>query len=247
MDIPMIQGSHFDLVEQPSDEVAAAAHGAPVLAVSHTSVNQLSNTVTITNIGQGILAWRADHDQEWFAIDKQAGVAIASDVVCSPESPCERSATLNITIAPDLAPTDGSFGWVNIISLTTGQLWQVGVVPSGITPAPTATTGPSPTPLPTFTPTFTPTSTNPPTQTPTLTPTITPTPVVPIGDVNCNLTTNAIDVTLVLQFGAGLVPTLPCLAAADANLDGTVNVLDATLILQFVGGLIDSLPPSLRA
>lgn len=241
MDIPTIQTPHVDPAERPSDEVAEAARGAPVLAVSHTSVTELSNTITITNIGQGILAWRADHPQDWFAIDKQAGVAISDDVVCSEGSPCRRNAALRITIAPELAPQDGSFGWVNIISLTTGQLWQVGVVPPPITPQPTPTT------RPTFTPSFTPTATATPTPTLSPTPTATPTPAFTLGDVSCNQTANSIDATLVLQFSAGLIQSLPCPEGGDANLDGTINALDATLILQFDSGLIDTLPPSLPA
>ena len=91
----------------------------------------------------------------------------------------------------------------------------------------------SPPPLPPLTPTFTPTLTN------------TPTPIVILGDVDCNQTADSIDAVLVLQFGAGLLPSLPCPAGGDANQDGTVNVLDAALILQFVGGLVDTLPPVL--
>ena len=221
MDMPSPAPAHFDPVERPSDEAAEAAHGDPVLSVSHTSVDELATTVTITNIGQGILAWRADHEQEWFAIDKQAGVALGSDVICTLGVPCERDATLRITIAPNLAPTDGSFGWVNIISLTTGQLWQVGVTPPPVTAEPTNT------PRPTFTPTAVPT----------------PPPAVIVGDVNCNRTANSVDATLILQFGAGLISALLCPEGGDVNLDGRINVLDATLILQFEGGLIDRLPP----
>ena len=110
-------------------------------------------------------------------------------------------------------------GWVDIVSLTTGQLWQVGVRLPAITPAPTST--------PTMTPTSTPT----------------PTPLPQIGDANCNMTVDSIDAMLVLQFGAGLTPSLPCLETADANQDGSVNVLDAALILQFSAGLLPSLPP----
>ena len=221
MDMPSPAPAHFDPVERPSDEAAEGAHGDPVLSVSHTSVDELATTVTITNIGQGILAWRADHEQEWFAIDKQAGVALGSDVICTLGVPCERDATLRITIAPNLAPTDGSFGWVNIISLTTGQLWQIGVTPPPVTAEPTNT------PRPTFTPTAVPT----------------PPPAFIVGDVNCNRTANSVDATLILQFGAGLISALLCPEGGDVNLDGRINVLDATLILQFEGGLIDRLPP----
>ena len=224
MDMPSPQPWHFDPAERPSDDAAAAAHGNPVLFVSHTSVSELANTITITNIGQGILAWRADHEQDWFAIDKQAGVALGSDVVCNPNVPCDRSATLHITVAPGLAPTDGSFGWVNIISLTTGQLWQVGVL------------------APEVTPTFTPTDTPPPTNTPTSTPTLPPRPAVIVGDVNCSQSADSIDAILIMQFGAGLITALLCPEGGDTNLDGRINVLDAALILQLEGGLIDHLP-----
>jgi hypothetical protein len=225
MDMPSPQPAHFDPAQRPSDEAAEAAHGAPVLSVSHTSVGELTNTITITNIGQGILAWRADHEQEWFAINKQAGVALGSDVVCTPGVSCARDATLRITIAPELAPTNGSFGWVNIISLTTGQLWQVGVTPPSVTPRPSPTRAP----------------TN--TRTPTNTPTSTPRPAVVVGDVNCNRAANSVDASLILQFTAGLISALLCPEGGDANLDGGIDVLDATLILQLESGLIGALPP----
>jgi len=143
MDMPS-PGLHFDPTERPRQQAADAAHGAPVLSVDETSVGEWTNTIKISNIGQGILSWRVDHDQQWFAIDKQAGVALGSDVVCSSGASCERDATLRITISPGSAPTDGSFGWVNIISLTTGQLWQVGVVPPSNTTDPTPTRRPPP-------------------------------------------------------------------------------------------------------
>ncbi len=91
------------------------------------------------------------------------------------------------------------------------------------------------------TPTATPTSTS--TPTPTNTRTATPTPSIAVGDSGCDGTVNSIDAALVLQYGAGLLGSLPCHGAADVNVDGTVNALDAALILQYVAGLIDHLPP----
>ena len=97
---------------------------------------------------------------------------------------------------------------------------------------------PSPTPSPTATDTPTPTSTA--TPTPTFTPT--PTPFL-VGDANCDGNVNALDAAWILQFGAGLISSLPCPMGADANGNGTVNALDAALVLQFSAGLLSSLPP----
>ena len=63
------------------------------------------------------------------------------------------------------------------------------------------------------------------------------------GDVNCSVTVNSIDASLVLQFTAGLLTTLPCSRSADVNLDGVSNTIDAALILQFDAGLLPNLPP----
>jgi hypothetical protein len=64
-------------------------------------------------------------------------------------------------------------------------------------------------------------------------------------DVNCDGRTNPIDATLVLQFHAGLLPSLPCAANGDVNGDGHADPLDAALILQFNAGLIaPPTPPS---
>ena len=50
-----------------------------------------------------------------------------------------------------------------------------------------------------------------------------------------------------LQYGAGLVGTLACLAAADVDHDGSVNSIDAALVLQYVAGLIGTLPCAANA
>ena len=64
-----------------------------------------------------------------------------------------------------------------------------------------------------------------------------------LGDVSCRDGVTSVDSLLLLQYGAGLLPSLACQDRADVNNDGAGNAIDAQLILQFVAGLIDSLPP----
>ena len=59
-----------------------------------------------------------------------------------------------------------------------------------------------------------------------------------IGDANCSRDVSSIDAALVLQYDAGLLESLDCLAAADVNFDGTVDSRDALLILQLEAGLL---------
>ncbi len=102
---------------------------------------------------------------------------------------------------------------------------------------------PTPTPTPTATATATdtrtptPTPTNTATRTPTPTPTRTP--VLVTGDTNGDGRVNAIDAALVLQYAAGLLPSIS--PNSDANRDGQINAIDAALILQYSAGLIPGL------
>ncbi|MCH8162125.1 MAG: dockerin type I repeat-containing protein [Chloroflexi bacterium] len=64
-----------------------------------------------------------------------------------------------------------------------------------------------------------------------------------VGDVNCDGTANSIDAALILQFDAGLIPSLACIQDADVNEDGFINAIDAALLIQFCVCPLESLPP----
>ena len=85
-----------------------AVLGQPVLSVDRPIVlvnfrpNESATpvTVTITNTGTGILSWRVSTNKPWLKTSLQAGVAIGPDLPCQSTSPCQRTATLQITVDP---------------------------------------------------------------------------------------------------------------------------------------------------
>lgn len=62
----------------------------------------------------------------------------------------------------------------------------------------------------------------------------------PGGDVNHDALVNAIDAALVLQYSAGLLPSIN--EEGDVNFDDEKNSIDAALILQYGAGLVRALP-----
>lgn len=127
---PTPQCQMEDPTAQPPGAAAALVRGLPVMAVTPDVVVGDVNQVIISNVGQSsigsILAWRARPNEEWLSVDKQAGVALEQAVTCTPGYPCERTATLTITVDTALAPASGE-GTVTLRSLTTGQTIEVHV------------------------------------------------------------------------------------------------------------------------
>jgi hypothetical protein len=60
-----------------------------------------------------------------------------------------------------------------------------------------------------------------------------------LGDADCNGELSAIDATLILQYGAKLIDSVPCPDSADVNGDGAINAIDAAIVLQIVAGLLE--------
>ncbi len=147
-----------------------------------------------------------------------------ANYACAPADPMQTPAD---TKTPDPTETPPSTSVADVTATATET--------STATPADTST------PTSTSTPADTSTSTSTSTPTDTKTPTFTPPPPVLVADVNCDDLVNSIDVELVLQHDAGLLPSLACPQAADVNDDGAINAVDAALILQYVAGLIGDL------
>jgi hypothetical protein len=74
------------------------------------------------------------------------------------------------------------------------------------------------------------------------TPTRTPEPKL-LGDVNDDGRVDAIDAALILQFGAGIVGSLPNEDSGDVDENGRVDAIDAAIILQYTAGMVGTLPP----
>ena len=73
----------------------------------------------------------------------------------------------------------------------------------------------------------------------TLVPTNTPEPPKVCGDVNEDGVANSVDASLVLQFKAGMIDSLPNESSGDVNGDGALTSVDAAILLQFTAGLIN--------
>jgi hypothetical protein len=103
---------HRDSTQKPSTSLRASMFGTPGLSVSASNIQvnyspetgAQSATLTIKNTGTGILSWIAIPSASWLVPSPVAGVAAGPDLSCAPSSPCERSATVSVTVDPTKLP-----------------------------------------------------------------------------------------------------------------------------------------------
>jgi hypothetical protein len=108
MDIPTPKPQHADPTARPRDSLRAQILGAPKLSVDRPIVlvnvrpgqSATPADVRISNTGTGIIPWRVTSNKSWIKVSNQAGVAVGSDLPCKPGAPCERTATLKISVDP---------------------------------------------------------------------------------------------------------------------------------------------------
>jgi len=108
MDIPTPKPSHEDPTLRPHPLARLAILGQPRLVVDRPIVlvnvrpkqSASPAEVRISNGGSGIVPWRVSANKSWVTVSQQAGVAVGNDLPCLPDSPCERTATLRISVDP---------------------------------------------------------------------------------------------------------------------------------------------------
>ena len=108
MDIPTPKPQHNDPTQRPAASTRDAVLGAPKLAANRGIVlvtvrpgqSATPAEVKISNTGTGIVPWRVSSNKSWIKVSQQAGVAVGDEMPCSPAAPCNRSATLKISVDP---------------------------------------------------------------------------------------------------------------------------------------------------
>jgi hypothetical protein len=108
MDIPTPKPQHADPTSRPPGTLRAQILGAPTLAVDRPIVlvnvrpgqSATPADVRISNTGTGIIPWRVSSNKSWIRVSNQAGVAVGNDLPCKAGAPCERTATLKISVDP---------------------------------------------------------------------------------------------------------------------------------------------------
>ncbi len=106
MDIPTPKPAHEDPTDKPSSSDRRKVIGDPELEVDKRLVlvnvrpgkSASPAEVLISNGGDGIVPWRVSANKSWVTFSTLAGVAVGDDLTCLNSSPCDRTATLKISV-----------------------------------------------------------------------------------------------------------------------------------------------------
>jgi hypothetical protein len=106
MDMPTPKPAHKDGTSRPSSSDREAVLGNPKLSVDKAIVlvnvrpgqSATPAELLISNEGTGIVPWRVSTNKSWVTFSQLAGVAVGKDLTCLPDSPCERTAELRISV-----------------------------------------------------------------------------------------------------------------------------------------------------
>jgi hypothetical protein len=126
---------HRDPTQRPPASLRTAMFGTPGLSVSTSNIQinyspetgAQSATLTIRNTGTGILSWMAIPSATWVVPSPVAGVAAGPDLSCASSSPCERSATITVSIDPTRLPPGTNRATLTILAPGTGNSYTVTV------------------------------------------------------------------------------------------------------------------------
>ncbi len=135
MDIPAPQPVHLDASPPPDPARRSAILGAPVLSLNKTATRigvsseggSTVETVEIRNAGTGLLPWYATASVPWLTIKPYAGAAVGPELTCTPNSPCNRVSTLEISVDTTKAPPGRRVVSIEIRALGTTQSTTINV------------------------------------------------------------------------------------------------------------------------
>jgi hypothetical protein len=109
MDMPSPIPTHTDPEPRPHPLLRYKMFGAPRLDVDRPillvtvrpGASASPAELRISNRGTGIQPWRVSSNKSWLTVSQQAGVAVGSDLTCLPDSPCDRTAVLQVSADPN--------------------------------------------------------------------------------------------------------------------------------------------------
>jgi len=131
---------HRDPTQRPPTSLRATMFGTPGLSVSTSAIRISyspetgagSTTLTIKNTGTGILSWLAIPSAPWVVASPMAGVAAGPDLSCAPSSPCERTATLTISVDPTRLPPGTNQATLTILAPGINRSYAVTVTTTAV-------------------------------------------------------------------------------------------------------------------